>query len=91
MKRGSLKRNKPLNKISDRQRGKLKEYSVVRKEYMMLHPFCEVCGQPATDIHHKAKRGANLCNKDTFLAICRICHTKAHDNPAWAKENGYTS
>lgn len=90
-----LKRNKPLrsktpmNKVSSKHKKNLKEYSKVRKEYLMLHPFCEICGLPASDIHHKAKRGKNLSNAETFLATCRLCHNKCHDNPAWAKENGY--
>ncbi len=54
-----------------------------------MKPNCEVCGCPATDIHHKAKRGKNLYNMETFMATCRLCHNKIHDNPAWARELGY--
>jgi hypothetical protein len=23
------------------------------------------------------------------MAVCRPCHQRIHDNPAWAKEQGY--
>lgn len=79
-----------LKPVSDSRKKKNEEYSKVRKEYLQqVGGRCEVCGGQATDIHHKSKRGKNLCAKDTFLALCRQCHTKIHDNPAWARENGY--
>jgi hypothetical protein len=23
------------------------------------------------------------------MALCRACHRRCHDNPKWARENGY--
>ena len=89
MKRGSLKRNKRINRVSDRHKKELDEYSKKRKEYFMLHHFCEVCNEPACDIHHKARRGKNLNNQDTWMAVCRKCHNKIESNGKWARENGY--
>jgi hypothetical protein len=85
-----LTSKKPMNKVSVRHAKELKQYSQVRREHLLSNPYCDICGLDATDIHHIAKRGKNLCNKDTFLSTCRFCHTKIHDDPAWAKENGYT-
>ena len=85
-----LKRRSRINKVSTRHAKELKQYSQARKEHFALNPYCEICGLDATDIHHMAKRGKNLCNKDTFLSTCRFCHTKIHENPLWAKEKGYT-
>ena len=85
-----LKRRSKINKVSTRHAKELKQYSQARREHFALNPYCAICGCDATDIHHMAKRGKNLCNKDTFLSLCRQCHQKAHDNPALAKENGYT-
>lgn len=80
---------KSINKISDKQKDNLKEYSIVRKEYLTKHPICEVCYiNSSTEIHHKAKRtGENLFKY--FLAVCRTCHTKIHLEPKWALENNY--
>jgi hypothetical protein len=55
----------------------------------MLHPFCEICNEPATDIHHKARRGKNLNNEETWMSVCRRCHMKIESNGKWARENGY--
>ena len=43
----------------------------------------------ATEIHHKEKRGKNLCNVETFLAVCRDSHNDIHRMPSWARANGY--
>lgn len=84
-----LKRNKPINRVSDKHREELKEYSKIRYDYFMLNHFCEICGEAATDIHHKARRGKNLNNTETWMPVCRPCHTKIESNGKWARENGY--
>ena len=84
-----LKRNKPMNRVSDKHRKELKEYSKIRYDYFMLNHFCEVCGEAATDIHHKARRGKNLNNTETWMPVCRLCHIKIESNGKWARENGY--
>jgi hypothetical protein len=88
--RSRLTSKKPMNKVSAKHSKELKQYSQARREHFALNPYCAICGCDATDIHHMARRGKNLCNKDTFISLCRRCHTQCHDNPAWAKENGYT-
>lgn len=89
-KQGFKKRGGSLKPVSDKRKVLNKEYAKARKEYFeKVQGRCEACGGQATDIHHKSKRGKNLSNKDTFMAICRLCHDKVHANPAWAKEKGY--
>lgn len=88
-KTGFKKRGGKLKAFSDRKREENEKYKVARNLYFRIQPDCEVCGCPATDIHHKAKRGKNLYNMATFMAVCRPCHNKIHDNPAWAREKGY--
>jgi hypothetical protein len=84
-----LKRNKPINRVSDKHRKELKEYSKIRYDYFMLNHFCEICGEAATDIHHKARRGKNLNNTETWMPVCRPCHMKIESNGKWARDNGY--
>ena len=84
-----LKRNKPMNRVSDKHRKELKEYSKIRYDYFMLNHFCEICGNSATDIHHKARRGKNLNNTETWMPVCRPCHMRIESNGKWARENGY--
>lgn len=84
-----LKR-KPVKKISDKQKKRNLEYLKVRIDYLNLHRNCQVCGAPATDLHHKASRlGDKLTDTDYFMAVCRPCHTKIETNREWAYEKGY--
>ena len=87
--RVGLKRGGRLNPFSKKHKVELAEYSKKRKVYLLCNPHCEICGVMATDIHHKARRGKNLNNEETWMPVCRQCHNKCHDNPAWAKENEY--
>lgn len=92
MKRSPLRRStKKMRHISKRKVGLYREYSITASEYLKEHPFCQVegCSKPSEHCHHRAGRGANLLNKEYFLAVCAKDHRFIHDNPAWAKENGY--
>jgi hypothetical protein len=89
-KTGFKKRGGKLNTFSQRGKQRNESYRKVRKEFLEEKDYaCEVCGMYATDIHHKKGRGKNLCKKESFMAVCRKCHTYIHDNPAWARENNY--
>jgi 5-methylcytosine-specific restriction endonuclease McrA len=42
--------------------------------------LCEACGRPAVDIHHINGRVGEDANKiENLMALCRKCHTKAHE------------
>lgn len=84
-----LKRGKPLNRVSKKHKAELAVYSDKRKTYLLLNPYCEICGVLATDIHHKERRGKNLNNEETWMPLCRPCHQKVESNGKWARENGY--
>lgn len=88
-KTGFKKSRKKLNWYSGRKRDEMMLYKTARELYLNENPNCEVCGNFASDIHHKAKRGKNLCNMETFMSVCRMCHNRIHDNPAWARQNNY--
>lgn len=87
------KAGKPTKQIRPRSKKKEKqdkEYSILRMRYLVEHPICEVnyqgCTTHATDIHHKAYRGVNQNNVETFAAVCRNCHTKIHLFPKESRE-----
>jgi len=62
----------------------------LRKEFLEEFPICEVCTKKrASDVHHKDKRGKNYLEVDTWLSVCRKCHTEIHENPSWARANNY--
>lgn len=69
---------KPIKRVSDKRKEENKTYKIVRKAYLVAHPFCEVklkgCTKIATEIHHDEGRGIKLNDVSTFVAICRNCH-----------------
>ena len=59
------------------QRGYDHVWRKARKEYLALHPYCTMCGKPASVVDHiQPHRG----NKDLFwwrgnwLSLCQPCH-----------------
>ena len=81
-----------IRKNSKKRAKQMRDYSIVRLEYLDSHPVCEVCGQAhASEIHHQAgKVGERLTDKKHFLAVCRQCHFDIETHPDWAKKKGYS-
>lgn len=79
------------------------EYERLKREFFALYPTCQreacyepnagihlnKCHEPATDIHHKARRGPFMLRTDTWMSACRTCHTLIENNPDWARCEGY--
>lgn len=87
---GPLKRNKPMKRISKKRQTESKEYSSKRLQFLTELPLCEACMRAtSTDVHHKAGRGKNYLDVDTWLSVCRPCHEKIHREPIWAREKGF--
>jgi len=84
-------KSKKINTFSNKMLIEQSKYRVLRDEYMNSHTKCEFhnCHNPSNDLHHKAKRGKNLCNVSTFMAVCRKHHIWIHDNEIESKRMGY--
>jgi hypothetical protein len=75
--------------ISDARKERDEKYFPLRDAYLAEHCMCEVCNlRESSEIHHKGGRVGDNMFKD-FLAVCRECHTRIHDFPEWAKEQGF--
>lgn len=55
------------------------------EEFMRENPDCFRCQSPADEVHHARGRGANLLRRETFRAVCRMCHEWAHEHPMEAR------
>lgn len=80
-----------LKPCSDKQAERLKEYRIVRDEYMRMYPNCEFpeCPNRSQDLHHGAGRvGDLLTNTKYFVALCRMHHSWVEEHPREAKELG---
>lgn len=86
-----MKRRKPIRRVSVKRMAQLKEYYILRNDYLAEHRRCELCGiAQAQDIHHRAGRvGSKLNDVSLFLAVCRPCHDFIHNNPKQAYAMGH--
>ena len=70
------------------------EYSKLRKEWLPNYPMCQAkinkCTLKSTDVHHKKGRGKYLLDTNTWLSVCRNCHTWIELNPEDSKELGFS-
>jgi hypothetical protein len=85
-----------IRRVSAKKRELDKQYYALRKQFLALHPLCEVSKQlgeqpprQATDIHHTQGRGKNYLAVETWMAVSRFWHNEIHHNPKWAREQGY--
>ncbi len=81
-----------IRKVSKKREKEMRLYRPLRGRFLQEHPFCQVVGCAplcAMEVHHRdGRNGKRLLNVDKFVAVCRRCHRKIHDNPKWAKEQG---
>lgn len=80
-----------IKPVSTKRSNELKEYSVIRQEFLKAHPICQAklvgCTQTATEVHHMVGReNKRLLDSKHFLAICRSCHTKITEDTKLALE-----
>lgn len=75
--------DKSRKRLSRQRRDRLttdEEYNALRDIYLEQNPACEMCGKPATEVHHivcgTAGRAASLLNSNTWLGVCEACHRK---------------
>jgi hypothetical protein len=93
-----------LSRCSSKRAKELEAYRQLKKDYFAElakrqglpeghKPYCEVFGKPykASDIHHihSVGSGGAFLDKENLLAVSRKSHNFIHQNPKWARENGY--
>ena len=87
------KKQKRIKPVADKRLGELAIYRPRRDKYLIDNPTCEVhdCNNETTNLHHKNGRiGPMVYNVKYFMACCHVCHPqRIHENPEWARENGY--
>lgn len=88
---------KPTKPISPRSSKRVKldaDYSKLRMAFLYANPMCAAhlpgCGVQATDVHHKRGRGKNYLAVNTWVALCRSCHSWLETHPKEAKALGFS-
>lgn len=80
-----------IKSVSDKKLVELKQYRLLRDEYLATHKICEhpECSNPSEDLHHaKGRVGILLTDTRYFKALCRKCHRWVEENPTDAKSMG---
>ena len=83
-----------MKKVSNKMAKTNREYSKLRKTFPKKNPLCHAvidnCGLTATEVHHMKGRGIYHLDVDTWLPVCRSCHTWIEMHPQDAKELGFS-
>ena len=86
-------KKKAISPVSKKRLDELAHYRKVRDKYLKDNPVCEVhdCNNPSDHIHHvNGRTGKRLYDDNYFMAVGGCCHPKKiHENPEWARKNGY--
>ncbi len=91
LERRKLRPSAPRKRIAPRSKKRIAEaavYAKLRGEFLMLRCRCEVCNQPATEVHHKLGRGKHYLEVETWAALCSRCHRWTHEHPNSARSMG---
>lgn len=80
-----------ISLISSHRAKELKEYRLLRDEYLKNNPFCARCGSKSnlTLQHLAGREGSRLTDVSNFMTLCWPCHRWATDNSKEAIEQGY--
>ena len=76
--------------VLNRQRKQLRDALVAEQAPCEAH--LEGCGRVGTDLHEllTRARGGSIVDRDNTAWLCRPCHRKITENPAWADHHGWT-
>tara|TARA_R110000822_G_scaffold39105_3_gene107692 strand:- start:186 stop:596 length:411 start_codon:yes stop_codon:yes gene_type:complete len=92
--KSKILKRKPINPKSKKMKSADQAYTILRRKFMEEKPMCEAalhcCNTLSTDVHHKKGRGEYHLKVDTWLSVCRACHTWIEEHPKEAKELGYS-
>lgn len=97
--KAKLKSSQPrtkVNKISEKQKGRIAEYNKLAEKFKKENPECQIkaneyCTGITDDVHHpEGKIGNKLFEVEKFKATCRSCHTYIHDHSKESEEKGWT-
>jgi hypothetical protein len=68
------KPRKPVRRVSVKRAAENRQYTKLRKQYLLDYPFCMRCGKKSTEIHHWAGRRSNFLKTETWRSSCSDCN-----------------
>jgi transposase len=80
----------PLKRVSRKRARQNAVYLKARKAFLLENPTCAACGEPSTEIHHKAGREGEWLNYQPFwMPVDAKCHRWITDNMEEAEALGW--
>lgn len=71
------KRHNDATRPSASARGYDARWREARARYLLAHPTCALCGDPATEAHHiTRKRDGGTDDDANLMALCHACHSR---------------
>lgn len=81
----------PIAKVSEKQSGRLDEYSKKAKEFLRGKRCAVYPWLKAVEVHHMAGRiGDMLMDETCWLPVSREGHMEIEKRPEWAKSKGFS-
>lgn len=81
---------KPIAKVSEKRKIENREYTIKRLQFLAQPEnqrcFIEGCGRKATTIEHRAGRGINFLNVETWAGCCLDHNLELERNPELSKK-----
>lgn len=66
-----------------------REWREKRREYLLSHPYCTMCGGKANTVDHikPIREGGERLRDENLQALCQSCHSKksAKEGSRWGK------
>lgn len=72
-----LEHRRKDDRASAAGRGYDRRWRKIRWTFLCEHPFCDVCGELAVDVHHKRTlREGGTHDLGNLQALCHACHSR---------------
>ena len=78
-KRKKFSAKKDGERLNSAKRGYNNAWNKARTAYLMMHPLCVTCGEPATEVDHIIPHKGNMklfWDSTNWQSLCHKCHSK---------------
>jgi len=86
LRRGFLKQGGSINKVSDKEKERQKQYAEQLKKDLQTEQRCKRCGGGQGLQRHHCNSRKDILD---YVYLCYLCHTWVHECPAQARESGW--
>lgn len=68
-----------FNRSPDTRKKYGNHWKRIRDAFAQEHPYCQICGSPTQEIHHRIPLSEGGTNDwENLMALCKSCHARVH-------------